>query len=921
MQVRQQRPLSEVDLWVPLLIASHDQDIDDAGLAIDVSLELAEQLGRQDVLLQAAGQAFYLAQFRVPLDHLTTAVEKWVTLPTGPRDMVAAAYLNQQHGNILFQSGRYREALSAYHNARRLYRTATPPNGLGNTLLGEAKVLFLLGENNSSLHAYRQARSIFTEFDDKIGQGSSWHGEAEVRLRIGQIDSALNAYRQARSLFVAANYNLGQGGASLGEAQVLFRLGVNGGALNAYRQARALFTAIGDKIGLGNSWLGEAQVLFRLDQSDSALHAYRQARSIFGAVSNKGGQGNAWLGEADVLFRLGQYDSALDAYRQARSLYVAVGEINSQGNAWLAEADVLFHLGENDNALKAYRHARSLYVTVGDKLGQANAWQGESEVLLRQNELTPAHRAAENAVQLAENVGAIPNELSARIHEARILLAGGQEHRSIQLAEDALKLLRRWRQQGISDLDRTAMANWSGPYSLLIPLLAGKYGFSTEKALALVEEAHAPVLLDLLVTGSRPISDIDNLELLKESKRLQHERAELDRRLHGTITSGARQKLQRERAEVDVRLELNELAALASLDSPMVNGEPIDTKARDALVRTAGPILLYYVADDETVTFFLQPGQRAPLVRRIGLSKGQLEDEVRALRHDLANPLWKARAHARQRALFQQLVAPFGDALAATPRLTIIPHGSLHELPFEALLVDDSTPLFERWHVTIAPSLSALHAVRQRRAKRKPAPNDIPFVGIAGGTGLSLSGPAIEDVGAGFGAAARLILPGPGSHPAYLAHAPRARHLLMATHGTHVAHSRSGHLELTAPEGHATRLTANEIAQNPLRAELVTLAACETARGEAMRSDERLDLTRAFLIAGAGAVLATRWRVPATEETRLFLIDFYQALRQGGPGGTPMHKDEALTEARRRSRERGDDAQLWAAWVLVGDTR
>jgi CHAT domain-containing protein len=372
---------------------------------------------------------------------------------------------------------------------------------------------------------------------------------------------------------------------------------------------------------------------------------------------------------------------------------------------------------------------------------------------------------------------------------------------------------------------------------------------------------------------------------------------------------------------VDAQLELNELVALGSLRSTFVSGTPIDAKARAALVRDVGAILLYYVAEDQAVAFLLQPGQRAPLVRFINLSREQLQREVQALRHDLSNPPWEQDAHGRQRALFDQLVAPFAAALKGTSRLTIIPHGPLHELPFEALLVDDTTPLFARWHVSIAPSLSALHAVRVRRAKRKPAPSEIAFVGIAGGAGLKLSGPAIADVGAGFGAAVQIVSPGPGSYRAYLEHAPRARHLLIATHGTHVAYSRSGHLELAAAEGHSTRLTASEIAQNPLRAELVTLAACETARGEAMQSDERLDLTRAFLIAGAGAVLATRWKVPEDERTRLFLLDFYQALRQGSPGGTPLRKDEALTEARRRARDRGDDAQLWAAWVLVGDAR
>jgi CHAT domain-containing protein/tetratricopeptide (TPR) repeat protein len=1000
---RQQRALSEVDLWCPWLLAEREQfgEIDQAGLTMDAWLELAERLGRRDVLLSAAGVTLNLAQLRVPPARLLAAARRWSSLPPGPHGIRGAAAVNQAYGSILFRTDHRREALDAYaaatllffsvgdklgegyswrgqaavlfhlgqnqaaldayRRARSLFQDAGDELGQGGSWDGEADVLFHLGQNQAALKAYHQARALFQHVGDKLGQGSSWVGEAAVLFHLGQNQEALDAYRQgrsllqdmgnkqgqgnswvgeaavlfhlgryqgaldayhqARALFQHVGDKVGEGSSWIGEAEVLFRLGQNQGALDAYHQARALFQRVGDPLGRGNAWRGEAEVLFRLGQNQRALDAYRQARALFQHVDDKKGQGNSWFGEAMVLFQSGQDQGALNAHRQARALYEDVGYKTGQGNTWVGEAITLYRLGQYEEALNAYRQARAQYQDVDDKLGQGASWQGETDVLLHLNELEPALRAAENAARLARDMGSLPNELIARTREAQILLTARQEPRAIQRAKDARVLLRQWRQKGASDLDRTAMANWSWPDDLLVPLLARKRGPAVEEALALAEEAHAPVLLDLLVTGIRRPDNTNDVSLLEERKRLQHERAVLDRRVQDTIAPGQREKLRHEREVVDDQLEINELRALGSLDSAFLKGEPIDTKARAPLVREAGPILFYYVAGKETVAFFLEPGQRAPLVRHIALSRDQLQDEVRTLRRELANPLWEARAHARQRALFNHLVAPFAELLTATPRVTIIPHGPLHELPFEALLVDDRTALFERWHVSIAPSLSALHMVRQRRDKRKPAPDDIAFVGLGGGTGLSLSGPAVEDVGTGFGAAARLIPPGPGSHRAYLEHAPRARHLLVVTHGTHVAQSRSGYLELTAPEGHLTRLTASEIAQNPLRAELVTLAACETARGEAMQSDERLDLTRAFLIAGAGAVLATRWRVPATEETRLFLIDFYQALRQGGPGGTPMHKDEALTETRRRSRQRGDHAQLWAAWVLVGDAR
>jgi CHAT domain-containing protein/tetratricopeptide (TPR) repeat protein len=962
-QVRQQRALSEADLWFPLFLARDERlrDYDQAGLTVDGWLDLAEQLGRRDVLLGAAGFALYLAPFRIPPTRLAAAAKQWSTLPPGLHGTRGAASVNVGHGRILYLTDLNSEALDAYRNARQLYRNVGDKQGEGQSWRGEAHVLFLLGNNQGALSAYRQARSLFQDVGDKLGLGYSWkdeaqvlvllgdtqgalsafrqarslcqdvgdklglgyswRGEAEVLVLLGNNQGGLSAYRQARSLFQDMGDKLGLGNSWTGEADVLFRLGNNQEALSAYRQARSLYQDVGDKLGLGNSWRGEADVLFRLGNNQEALSAYRQARSLYQDAGDKLGLGNSWRGEADVLFRLGNNQGALSAYRQARSLYQDMGAKLSQGNSWWGEAEVLFRLGNNQGALSAYRQARALYQDAGDKRGLGNSWKGEADVLFRLDDLGPALRAAEHAAQLARDMGEITNELSCRIHEARILLAAKQESRAIQRAEEALALLRDWRRKGVSDLDRTAMADSSGPYDLLIPVLAHKRGPEIEKALALAEEAHAPVLLDLLATGSRRPEDTSDLSLREERKRLLHERAELDRRLQDTIGPGEREKLRREREAVDVELELNELRALGSLDSTFVNGKPIDATARDALVREAGPILLYYVAEDETVAFLLQSGQRAPLVLRIGLSRGQLQGEVRALRHELANPLWKARVHARQRALFDQLVAPFTELLTASPRVTIIPHGPLHELPFEALLDAEDRPLFERWHVTIAPSLSSLHTLRHRHATRQPSPNQAAFLGIADGTGLSLPYREVNEAGTWFGPSARVIMQQTDSRGAYSELAPDARHILISSHGKHVAQSRSGYLELTASDGVATRLTADEIAHIPLHAELVTLAACETARGEAMQSDERLDLTRAFLIAGADAVLATRWRVPEHSSTQQFLLDFYQALHQGCPAGARLRKDEALTEARRRSRARGDHAQLWAAWVLVGDAR
>ncbi|HXJ58685.1 MAG TPA: CHAT domain-containing tetratricopeptide repeat protein [Verrucomicrobiae bacterium] len=75
-------------------------------------------------------------------------------------------------------------------------------------------------------------------------------------------------------------------------------------------------------------------------------------------------------------------------------------------------------------------------------------------------------------------------------------------------------------------------------------------------------------------------------------------------------------------------------------------------------------------------------------------------------------------------------------------------------------------------------------------------------------------------------------------------------------------------------------LTAEEASSLDLRGTwLVTLAACDTALGEARASEGVLGLRRGFVQAGAQNVLLTLWQV-ADEESARFMADFYAAVAE-----------------------------------------
>jgi len=95
------------------------------------------------------------------------------------------------------------------------------------------------------------------------------------------------------------------------------------------------------------------------------------------------------------------------------------------------------------------------------------------------------------------------------------------------------------------------------------------------------------------------------------------------------------------------------------------------------------------------------------------------------------------------------------------------------------------------------------------------------------------------------------------------------------------------------------RLSVREIQHAwDLKAELVTLSACETALGRDSGGEGFVGFTQALLMSGARSVCLSLWKVDDTA-TALLMQRFYANLLGRRPGLTsPMPKAEALREAK-----------------------
>ena len=108
-----------------------------------------------------------------------------------------------------------------------------------------------------------------------------------------------------------------------------------------------------------------------------------------------------------------------------------------------------------------------------------------------------------------------------------------------------------------------------------------------------------------------------------------------------------------------------------------------------------------------------------------------------------------------------------------------------------------------------------------------------------------------------------------------------------------------------------------------LRADLVVLSACETARGRIGAGEGLIGLSWAMFVAGSPTTVVSQWKV-ASGATRQLMIEFHRRLKTGR--ATPRAggaKAEALRAAALRLMRSPEFRHpfYWASFVVIGSDK
>ncbi len=247
---------------------------------------------------------------------------------------------------------------------------------------------------------------------------------------------------------------------------------------------------------------------------------------------------------------------------------------------------------------------------------------------------------------------------------------------------------------------------------------------------------------------------------------------------------------------------------------------------------------------------------------KLEVSKNELTRNTAALRNAIQFRM-QDNINKALGLLNQQLIEPVGEAINGFDNLGIIPHSSLHFLPFQALMDKDGNYLIANKNIFYSPSAAIYYYTH---LKSEPEANTVLSLALGNhtiGEHNALPGTEFEvNQIAQFYDQYTPRFGENNSESYFKSNADDFSVIHIATHGIlSDQQPLYSYLLMSPSENEDGRLTVKEIMDLNLNAKLITLSACETALGDLDSGDELVGLSRAFLYAGTSAVIVSLWTV------------------------------------------------------------
>jgi CHAT domain-containing protein len=849
-----------------------------------------------------------------------------------------AAIADKQQVDALTHIGRYGDALRVARKARRvLVRKNTVQLGQLETNIGN--IYYMLDRYHKALEHYELARAALRKNGDAKMLALVDLNRANVFTELDRPESALSlladvarAFDRARQFVLAAQ-------ARYHMAYLEFLRGNYNTGLKGYYETRDCLAGLGSVHLVAWCDLEIAEILLALNAFDDALQNASSARSRFAELNMPYESAKAQMISALAAMGIGEFDQAHSALIEARAVFAANNNTTfvATVDSYLAE----LALRRGDAGEASFRAGRAMTTFARQKLVNKRAY---AKLLLARasylaGDMAAAKRRSRAALRLIESSFAPSVAYGCQHLIGKIAVSEGNKRVALDSFRRAVAIVEKMR-GGIAadEFKATFLADKMDVYEDAIRGCLDEGGTqSIEEAFRMVESAKSRGLADLLASylretaprrqDKRASQGETRAKLLKliEELNWHSSHAKLEDEKGGQRRANVADRYVREvgRCERQISQLFRRLEAEASTGDDIDHLRSLTPGELQDLLEPSETAIEYFTTGDE-VSAFVVTRDSIEIVRSFA-SKREVERALAPLKFQLekfnygsgyANSYFEQLNQAANEylgMLYRCLFAPF-EGLALQNHLIVIPHGSLHYVPFHALL-NRRGYLIDQFEVSYSPSATVLKLCRQMAKQSQVASLKsraserslrVVALGLAHHDTPAVAG-EIKAIGSLFPDV--VTLTGANATRNNLMQvAPKARYLHLASHG----YFRRDNPMFSFLRLADSNLNFYSLLDLKLNAEMVTLSACHTGVNRVFPGDELHGLMRGFLHAGAPSLVASLWATSDTSTAEL-MKEMYSRISEGAS------KRAALRAAQLAVKDQYGHPYYWAPFILMGN--
>ena len=748
---------------------------------------------------------------------------------------------------------------------------------------------YSLGDFQKAIEYLERYLKISKEVGDRAGEGKAYGNLGVAFRNLGDFQKAIEYHERHLKISKEVGDRVGEGKAYCNLGNAYDCLGDFQKAIEYLERGLKIFKEVADKAGEGKAYGNLGNAYYRLGDFQKAIEYHKRHVKISKEAGDKAGEGIAYGNLGVSLMNRADFQKAIECLERQLKISKDVGDRAVEGKAYSNFGNAYYSLGDFQKAIEYHERNLKISKEVGDRAGEGKAYGNLGNAYDGLGDFQKAIEYHERNLEISKEVGDRAGEGKAYGNLGNAYHSLGDFQRAIYCYKNCVIAFDYIRGNLISNDEwKISLGSTYGNINLRLWGLQFKQGKVIE-ALLTADHGRAQALSDLL-------------EFKYGFKGLSPEIGTLS-----ATTPGILSYLPSNTAFIGI----NEGAIFL-----WVNEKGKEIKTRRVQIDIAYFQSLLETAHEE-----------------IGVT-ADVSCEDRSLRtpsdEKLAEKRFsKPRSHSSSfetkslQTFYKVVMDPIRELLQSD-EVVIVPQGPLCLAPYAVFMDLESKYLCETFRIRLLPSLSTLRLIQNCPANWHSNTGALlvgdPWVQEVVYEGMRLEQlPCAEKEVQMIGEILQTepLVGKQATKDEVLTRISSVALVHIAAHGK----METGEIALAPnttrsslnPDREDYLLTMKDVLEAQIRARLVVLSCCHSARGE-VKSEGVVGIARAFLGAGARSVLVSLWAID-DEATMEFMKVFYRQLVHG------KSASESLNKAMKSMRESDhfNAVKYWAPFVLIGD--